>query len=278
VVRLIANPSVLCCFLPSSLTGAPSLRRSYPASLVIRASPPPHTAQPVSHELPVDLELRSPFRVSRVASCLLCLHPAAIAPAGPMELFRSSISIVSGLPCDKARSALAIVVSGPAQRSLRLRPARSPSRHATLSIEGSDSFVASAAASIATGWSKPVPGRELHPLKSSAFSRRTLSPSTILRSASHKTDFTTKLIRRLLPDELKTHRDAHNFIGFPSSRQIHRLQEIVRSHRKRLSDRKPDSHLEAVLSEAATSGKAVGARDDEELVVHDQYRTSGHSH
>jgi hypothetical protein len=33
----------------------------------------------------------------------------------------------------------------------------------------SDSFVASAAASIATGWNEPVPGRELHPLKSSAF-------------------------------------------------------------------------------------------------------------
>ena len=30
--------------------------------------------------------------------------------------------------------------------------------------ESSDSFVASAAASIATGWSEPVPGRELHPL------------------------------------------------------------------------------------------------------------------
>jgi hypothetical protein len=39
----------------------------------------------------------------------------------------------------------------------------------TLSIESSDSFVASAADSIATGWSEPVPGREFHPLKSSAF-------------------------------------------------------------------------------------------------------------
>ncbi|MFZ1137791.1 MAG: hypothetical protein WAN76_01345, partial [Candidatus Sulfotelmatobacter sp.] len=28
---------------------------------------------------------------------------------------------------------------------------------------------ASAAASIATGWNEPVPGREFHPLKSSAF-------------------------------------------------------------------------------------------------------------
>jgi hypothetical protein len=35
--------------------------------------------------------------------------------------------------------------------------------------ESSDSSVASAAASIATGWSEPVPGRELHPLESSAF-------------------------------------------------------------------------------------------------------------
>jgi len=52
-----------------------------------------------------------------------------------------------------------------------------PSRHATLSIESSDSFVAYAAASIATGWSEPVPGRDLHPLKSSAFSRRTVTPT-----------------------------------------------------------------------------------------------------
>jgi len=101
---------------------------------------------------------------SRVASGLLCLHAVAITPAGPTELLRSSLSIVSGLPCVTVRSAPAIVVSGPAQRSLTLRPARSPSRHATLFIESSDSFVASTAASIATGWSEPVPGRESHPL------------------------------------------------------------------------------------------------------------------
>jgi hypothetical protein len=41
---------------------------------------------------------------------------------------------------------------------------------ATLSIESSDSFVASAAASIASiRWSEPVPELELHPLKSNAF-------------------------------------------------------------------------------------------------------------
>ena len=86
-----------------------------------------------------------------------------------MELVRSSVSIASGLPRETVRSAPAIVFSRPAQRSLTLWPARSRSRLATLSIESSNSFVASAAASIATGWSEPVPGRELHPLKSSAF-------------------------------------------------------------------------------------------------------------
>src|SRR5215813_5411687 len=50
----MANPSVLRCFLRSSLTEAPSLHRSYPVSPVLRASPPPQTARPISHELPVD--------------------------------------------------------------------------------------------------------------------------------------------------------------------------------------------------------------------------------
>src|ERR1019366_1714565 len=116
---------------------------------------------------------------SRVASGLLCLHAIAITPAGSMEHARSCLSIDCGLPCETVRSAPAIIVSGPARRSLMLWPARSPSRYTTLSIEGSDSFVASTAASIATGWSEPVLGRELHPLKSSAFSRRTFSPTDL---------------------------------------------------------------------------------------------------
>src|SRR6266852_6861277 len=45
------------------------------------------------------------------------------------------------------------------QRSLTLRPARSPSRLATLCTRGFSSFVASTTALIATGWSEPVPGR-----------------------------------------------------------------------------------------------------------------------
>src|SRR6516165_1084928 len=45
-----------------------------------------------------------------------------------MKRIRSCFSIVGGLPCEKARSAPAIVFSRPAQRSLTLRPVRSPSR------------------------------------------------------------------------------------------------------------------------------------------------------
>ena len=131
---------------------------------------------------------------SRVASGLLCLHAIAIIPAGPMELVRSSLSIVSGLPCVTVRSAPAIIVSGPAQRSLTLWPARSPSRLATLSIESSDNFVASVAVSIATGWSEPVPGRELHPLKSSAFSRRTVTSIDFKSAASSVARSVTLLV------------------------------------------------------------------------------------
>jgi hypothetical protein len=60
-----------------------------------------------------------------------------------------------------------------------MRTAVRDERQATLSIESSDSFVASAAASIATGWSEPVPGREFHPLVVQRLSRRTVSPTDL---------------------------------------------------------------------------------------------------
>src|ERR1700732_1554791 len=41
--RLIVNPHVLRCLLRPSLTEVPSLCRSYPASSVVRTSPPPQT-------------------------------------------------------------------------------------------------------------------------------------------------------------------------------------------------------------------------------------------
>jgi hypothetical protein len=55
-------------------------------------------------------------------------------------------------------------------------PARGVAK-ATLSIEGSGSFVTSTAAPIATGWSNRVAGRESHPLKTRAFAGRTRKPT-----------------------------------------------------------------------------------------------------
>jgi hypothetical protein len=54
VIRLIANLPFCRRFLRPPSTEAPSLHRNYPASSVLRASPPSHTARPVSRELPVD--------------------------------------------------------------------------------------------------------------------------------------------------------------------------------------------------------------------------------
>src|SRR5271157_4827654 len=58
------------------------------------------------------------------------------------------------------------------------RLAASPKRR--ICLEGSDGFVTSTVAPIATGWSDPVAGWELHPLKINTFPRRThgLTPQT----------------------------------------------------------------------------------------------------
>jgi hypothetical protein len=67
-------------------------------------------------------------RTSRVAHGPLCLHAVANTPAGLMEFVRSYDSTNFGLPQNQGGSAPASLFSGPAQRSLRLRPACSPSR------------------------------------------------------------------------------------------------------------------------------------------------------
>jgi len=83
---------------------------------------------------------------------------------GKSEGACSHVSPVNGLPHEKVRSAPAIVVLGPAQPSLTLRPACLRGRLATVSIESCDSFVASTIVSIATGRGNQFPG-ESHPLE-----------------------------------------------------------------------------------------------------------------
>jgi hypothetical protein len=173
VARLNVNPHVLRCFLHPSLTEAPSLHRSYPASSVVRTSPPPHTARPGSRELPVD-PLTITAGASRVAPDPLCLHAVATTPAGSMELIRSLLLhrrrpsphyswVGSCITFFEACSAFTRVTT--------CRLAESPC--ATLYTGGSDGFVTSTAAPIATGWSDPVPGRDFSPAVVQRLSRRT---------------------------------------------------------------------------------------------------------
>jgi hypothetical protein len=124
---LLVNPPVLCCLLRPSLTEVPSLHRSYPASSVLRTSPPPHTAGLALASCQL-IPTAITAGASRVASDPLCLHAVATTPAGSMELIRSYRSPDVGLPHITVGSAPASQVSRPAQRSLGLQPADLPSR------------------------------------------------------------------------------------------------------------------------------------------------------
>jgi hypothetical protein len=50
--------------------------------------------------------------------------------------------------------------------------------------------IRSTAAPTATGWSEPVAGRELHPLKTYTFSRRTMSPFGLQRVVTDQLELT----------------------------------------------------------------------------------------
>ncbi len=110
-----------CCFVPHPGTRAPSLHRSYPASSVLRAPPPPTRA---SDPKPLLTCRRSPEWAARVSrlSLLACCRP----PPRRSESVMSSISPTrTSLPLVQAGSAFASCISGPPRRSLALRPANS---------------------------------------------------------------------------------------------------------------------------------------------------------
>jgi len=115
-----------------------------------------------------------------------------------METVRSYLPIVIGLPRISGGSAPASPFSRPAQRSPCYGLQICQVAFATFCTEGFSSFVASAAASIATGWNEQVPGRVTHPLWISAFSRRTEK----MRLAP---------VNRRVPDVLALHNVDHVF-------------------------------------------------------------------
>ena len=130
----------------------PPLEAGQPQHLVqvhVRVSGPALSLVRVLRAQPLT---RLPLRVSRVYAGSLFQARRRHYP-GRTTRFRSLTAPRGvGLPRVTDGSAPALKVSRPARRSLALRPACSRSPQGTLSIEGFDGFVASAAAPIATGW------------------------------------------------------------------------------------------------------------------------------
>jgi len=152
VIGLRHSP-VLCSLPKRVRSQAPFLRRHYPASQVLRACPPPHTARPGLHRLPVGGLSHRRMGLPVLRRTFLCIHAVATTPAGPLGARIAHFPNDGGLPRNSGGSAPALPFSRPAQRSLTLRPAYSPSRLATLYTGGFGDFVAYVPAPIATDWS-----------------------------------------------------------------------------------------------------------------------------
>ncbi len=91
------------------------------------SDPTPHTARPVSHEIPVDPHAIT-AGASRVASGPHLLACHRLYPGRTEEADSLVLPSNSGLPTTDDGSAPALNISGPPQRSLVLWPACSPSR------------------------------------------------------------------------------------------------------------------------------------------------------
>ena len=131
-------------------------------------------ARPIPRGCPVEGHAPSPHGFPVLRSISVYRHAVVNTPVARWGLIARGTAYSNrfpgpsggGLPHLPARSATTLDVSRPAQRSLAItacRLAESPKR--PVCLEGSDGFVTSTAAPIATGWSDPVAGWELHPLK-----------------------------------------------------------------------------------------------------------------
>jgi len=159
----MVNPRVLCCFLRLSLTEVPSLHRHYPASSVLRTSPPPQAAQPVSHEVPVDRQddHRWGFPCCYWSTLPTCRRHYPGRSDGTRSLVlshqRRPAHITRGEgSCVNRFEACSAFTS---RYGLHARQVT----YVTLYTGGSDGFVSSTAAPIASGWSEPSSRAGLSP-------------------------------------------------------------------------------------------------------------------
>ena len=112
------------------------LHRRYPASQVLRTSPPPQTAQPVPHGRPVEGHAPSPLGFPVLRALSVYRHAVVITPVARWALIargtaysnRFPVPSGGGLPHHWARSATTLDFSRPANVHWLLRPVGSPSR------------------------------------------------------------------------------------------------------------------------------------------------------
>ena len=139
------------------------LRRNYPVSALLRASPPPTRPGLALAGCPLRLPPPS-LSVSRASCAFLRYVPSLSTPVEPQRASVASLPLQCCLPRVSVRSASTTSVSRP-HRAFTFVTARIfAGPLLVLSIEGSDGFVASSAASIATGQAT-LPRRDSHPLK-----------------------------------------------------------------------------------------------------------------
>src|SRR5215468_8294495 len=126
-LEFIGRPisQVLHHVLRLSRTEAPSLRRHYPVSAVLRTSPPPQSARPVPRGLPVghcsDHAMGLPV-LRTLSLCTCCRHYPGAADGRMVSLGNPA---VSAFPERVIGSACASSFSRLARRLLALRPAHS---------------------------------------------------------------------------------------------------------------------------------------------------------
>src|ERR1700687_2271782 len=151
---MLPNLQVPHHLLRSSCTEVPSLPRNYPASAVLRTSPPPQGARPVPRGRPVgrrsDHALGLPV-LRTLSLCTCCRHsPGAAAGRTPLLIHPSRIS----LPRKGCRVGLRIVLFEDCSAFTHVTActlALSPNRDTH--SEGFSQFVTSVAAPVASGWS-----------------------------------------------------------------------------------------------------------------------------
>ena len=115
-------------FRHPSTPEAPFLDRHYPASSVVRASPPPWRPGLAPHGVPVGA-CTPPTGLPVLPRLPSSIHADATTPAETVRCTcRFSSQSVIGLPLDFGGSVSALLFSRPAQRSLSLRPVWSLNR------------------------------------------------------------------------------------------------------------------------------------------------------